>query len=157
MRRVLLAAALALSWACCTLPASAGDGEIIAACVQAELDASRPPLNCVGRVSDPCLELPEGQSTVGMVECIGKETKVWDDMLNAEYGRLLEVLSSKAADAVRSAQRNWITLRDSDCKIPYEIFEGGTMAQPIAADCVRSHTADRALQVRAWREMARPE
>ncbi len=137
--------------------ASADDSEIIAACVQGEREANRSALTCVGRISDPCLDKPEGQSTVGMVECIRRETKVWDDMLNAEYRRLLELLKGKAADTVRSAQRNWIALRDSDCQVPYEIFEGGTMAQPIAADCIRSHTADRAIQLRAWRDMAQPQ
>lgn len=140
-----------------TAPAAAGDEELIATCVQAERDANRSPINCVGRISDPCLELPEGQSTVGMVGCIDKETKVWDGMLNGEYARLLAVLKGKAAEDVRKAQRNWIALRDSDCSIPYEIFEGGTMAQPISADCIRSHTADRAVQLRAWREMAEPQ
>lgn len=139
------------------VPAAAGDSELIATCVQAERDANRSPINCIGRVSDPCLELPEGQSTVGMVGCIDKETKVWDGMLNDEYARLLAVLKGKAAEDVRKAQRNWITLRDSDCAIPYEIFEGGTMAQPISAECIRSHTADRAVQLRAWREMAEPQ
>ena len=139
------------------VPASADDSEIIAACVQGERDAGRSPLGCVGRISDPCLESSEGQSTAGMVACSDKETKVWDEMLNDEYGRLLGLLGSKAAEAVKQAQRNWIALRDADCKVPYEIFEGGTMAQPIAANCVLTHTADRAVQVRAWREMAQPQ
>lgn len=138
-------------------PCQADDAATLAACMQGERDANRPVINCVGRISDPCLQLPEGQSTVGMVECIDKETKVWDGMLNREYARLLSAVNGKAADEVRKAQRNWIASRDSDCVVPYAIFEGGTMAQPIAADCVRSHTAERAVLVRAWREMAQPE
>lgn len=157
MKRILLAIALTASWVESTVCAQADDSEIIAACVQGERDAGRPPLNCVGRVSDPCLESSEGQSTAGMVACTDKETKVWDEMLNEEYGRLIGLLSSKAAEAVRQAQRDWIALRDADCKVPYEIFEGGTMAQPIAANCVLTHTADRAMQVRAWRDMAQPQ
>lgn len=140
-----------------SLAARGDDAETIATCMQGERDANRPVINCVGRISDPCLQLPEGQSTVGMVECIDKETKVWDGMLNREYARLLSAVNGKAAEAVRKAQRNWIALRDSDCTVPYEIFEGGTMAQPIAADCVRTHTAERAVLVRAWREMAQPD
>ena len=41
--------------------------------------------------------------------------------------------------------------------MPYEIFEGGTMAQPIAANCALAHTADRMLQVRAWLQMVQLE
>lgn len=137
-------------------PATADDGEVIAACVQVETDAGRTPLSCVGRVSDPCLESDAGQSTVGMVECTDRETKVWDAMLNEEYGRLLALLKGKAAEEVRNAQRIWITLREADCKVPYELFEGGSMAQPVGANCNLTHTADRAMQVRAWREMVEP-
>jgi uncharacterized protein YecT (DUF1311 family) len=157
MRAYALAIGTIAVLAAFTLPAAADDAEIIATCVQAERDANRTPLNCVGRVSDPCLQSDGGQSTRGMVDCTDKETKVWDQMLNEEYGRLLGILNAKAADEVRKAQRRWISSRDADCKVPYEIFEGGTMAQPVAANCMLTQTADRAVQVRAWREMAQPQ
>jgi hypothetical protein len=48
-------------------------------------------------------------------------------------------------------------LRNSDCAIPDVLFEGGTMAQPMAASCIMQNTADRMLQVRAWRLMVQPE
>lgn len=148
-----LAAALLASLA----PAYADDADTIGACLKTEYEAGRDAHVCVGRVSDLCLEGPEAQSTVGMVDCINRETKIWDDLLNDEYGRLMKVLSDKAAEDVRKAQRLWITSRDTDCAVPYEIFEGGTMAQPIAANCVLSHTANRMMQVRSWREMAQPD
>lgn len=157
MLRPLCAISAAMFLISSVAPSRADDAETLATCMQGERDASRPVINCVGRISDPCLQRPEAQSTVGMVECIDKETKVWDAMLNREYARLLSVLTGKAADEVRKTQRNWIALRDSDCVVPYAIFEGGTMAQPIGADCIRSHTAERAVQIRAWREMAQPE
>ncbi|MCZ7593480.1 MAG: DUF1311 domain-containing protein [Hyphomicrobium sp.] len=94
---------------------------------------------------------------MGMVDCINRETKIWDNLLNDEYGRLMKMLSAKAAEDVRKAQRIWITSRDADCAVPYEIFEGGTMAQPIAANCVLAHTANRMMQVRSWLEMVQPD
>ena len=92
-----------------------------------------------------------------MVDCIYRETKVWDDLLNAEYKRLLAVLGDKAQASVRTSERAWIAARDADCSVPYDIYEGGTMAQPIAANCVLSQTAMRALQLRDWHDMAQPE
>jgi uncharacterized protein YecT (DUF1311 family) len=138
-------------------PAQAADAETIAACLKSERGAGRDGRQCIGRVSDPCLEQPGGQTTVGMVECTDRETKVWDDLLNAEYKRLLGVLGDKAQASVRAAERAWIAARDADCSVPYDIFEGGTIAQPIAASCILSHTAMRALQLRNWRDMAQPE
>jgi uncharacterized protein YecT (DUF1311 family) len=130
---------------------------MIATCLQTERDAGRDSHACIGRIADPCLNDPAGQSTVGMVECTDKETKIWDAMLNEEYARLLGLIAAPAAEAVRKAQRLWIETRDADCRVAYDIFEGGTIAQPIAARCMLDHTADRALQVRSWREMAQPE
>lgn len=138
-------------------PTRANDAEMIATCLQTERDAGRDAHSCIGRVSDPCLNEPSGQSTVGMVQCTDKETKVWDAMLNEEYARLLGLISGVAVENVRKAQRLWVETRDADCHVAYDIFEGGTIAQPIAARCMLDHTADRALQVRSWREMAQPE
>lgn len=153
---VTFACSLALAMTC-PLPARADDAATIGACLKSEYEAGRDAHVCIGRVSDPCLETPDAQSTVGMVDCINRETKIWDNLLNDEYGRLMKMLSAKAAEDVRKAQRIWITSRDADCAVPYEIFEGGTMAQPIAANCVLAHTANRMMQVRSWLEMVQPD
>ena len=138
-------------------PAAADDSEIITACLQEQRDSDRDAHNCIGRVSGPCMEKPEGQSTVAMVECISTETKAWDDILNMEYRRLLPRLKNEAAEDVKKAQRLWIQARDADCRIPYYFYDGGTIVQTLGAECVLNHTADRALLLRSWREMAQGE
>ena len=55
--------------------ARADDTATIETCVQSESEANRDARTCEGRVSGPCMEKPEGQSTVGMVECLSTETK----------------------------------------------------------------------------------
>jgi uncharacterized protein YecT (DUF1311 family) len=152
----ILTAALAATVTLHALPVAA-EPQIIATCLKAERKANRDGHACIGRISDPCLKLPGGETTVGMVQCADRETKIWDGLLNAAYRDLLHVLGDKAAASVRTAQRAWISARDADCRVPYDIFEGGTMAQPISANCVLEHTAQRTLQLRNWREMAAPE
>jgi len=153
----LTAALIAIAALASTPPAIADDAGAITSCLDAERKAGRDGGACSGHISGPCLAQPGGETTAGMVQCADRETKVWDDLLNAEYKRLLGVLDDKAAAGVRSAQRAWIALRDADCKVPYDIFEGGSMAHPISANCVLNHTAQRTLQLRNWREMASPE
>ena len=138
-------------------PALADDSEIITACLQEQRDANRDARKCIGRVSGPCMGKPEGQSTVGMVECISTETQAWDDVLNNEYRRLLPLLKSEAAEDAKKAQRLWIQARDADCRIPYYFYDGGSIVQTLGAQCVLDHTADRALLLRSWREMAQGE
>jgi uncharacterized protein YecT (DUF1311 family) len=150
-------AALLASLAFAPAPAAADDAATINACLKTEHDAGRSGRDCIGRVSDPCLQQPGHDSTTDMVQCVDTETKVWDDLLNADYQRLLGSLDGKAADSVREAQRAWITLRDADCKVPYDIYEGGTIARLDGASCVLNHTATRVLQLRVWHDMAHPE
>jgi len=138
-------------------PARADDGETIAACLQAERDGDRDLHGCIGRIADPCAETPEGQSTVGTVACSDREMKAWDALLNEEYQRLLGLLKPEAAEDLRKAQRLWVTSRDADCRVPYYFYGGGTMVQIVGARCQLDHTAERALLIRSWREMAQGE
>jgi len=148
-------AALLIVSAAITSPAAAepSDAVTIRTCLKAESDAGRGGRGCVGKISDPCMKEPGGDSTVGMTMCLDREVKVWDALLNDEYKQLLSGLQEKAQKKVRAAQRSWIATRDADCEIPYALFEGGTIARPLAVQCLFDETADRALQLRAWREM----
>jgi|JRHI01.1.fsa_nt_gi uncharacterized protein YecT (DUF1311 family) len=138
-------------------PAAADDAGKIKACLKTEHDAGRSGRDCIGSVSDPCLQKPGNETTQSMVECVDGETQIWDELLNADYQRLLGSLEGKAAESVRQAERAWIAARDADCKVPYDIYEGGTMARLDGANCVLDHTATRVLQLHVWQDMAKPE
>ena len=140
-----------------TLPAAADDAAVIEACLKSADADDGKPHDCIGRVADACLDKPENQSTHAMMACSDSETKIWDALLNAEYQRLLGAVEGKTKNDIVKAQRQWVGLRDADCAIPYALFDGGTMAQPIGANCVMANTAERMLQVRAWRMMVQPE
>jgi uncharacterized protein YecT (DUF1311 family) len=127
--------------------AAADDAGTIAACLEAERTAQRDGRGCIGRISNPCMQEPGGETTAGMKICTNREVEVWDAQLNAEYQELLGVLQGKSAEKIRAAQRAWIEMRDGDCTLPYETFEGGTIAGVIAGNCMLDHTATRALQL----------
>lgn len=128
-------------------PAVAEDAGTISACLEAERAADREGHSCIGRISKPCMEEPGGETTAGMKMCTNDEVEAWDAQLNAEYQRLLAMLQGKSAEKMRKAQRAWITMRDGDCSLPYQTFEGGTIAGVIAGNCLLDHTATRALQL----------
>jgi len=138
-------------------PAAADDAGKIKACLKKEQDANRSGRDCIGIVSDPCLQKPGNETTQSMVECVDRETRVWDDFLNADYQLLLGSLAGAAAESVRQSERAWIAARDADCKVPYDIYEGGTMARLDGASCAQDHTANRVLQLHVWQRMAKPE
>lgn len=156
-RRFHIALAALLTLTAVASTARADDAAAISTCLKLAFTDNTDARKCVGRVANPCLEQPDSQSTHAMVACHARETKVWDGLLNAEYQRLLGAVEGKTKDDIVKAQRQWVGLRDMDCAIPYALFEGGTMAQPIGADCLLENTAERMLQVRAWRQMIQPE
>lgn len=153
----LFAAAVVVASLVSLGPAVADEVATINACLATEHTANRSGRDCIGRMSDHCLQLPGNDSTTSMVQCVDAETNVWDGLLNADYQRLLGTLGDKAAESVRQAERAWIAARDADCKVPYDIYEGGSMSRLNSANCVLDHTAERVLQLRVWHEMAKPE
>ena len=46
----------------------------------------------IDQAMSQCLDKPEGQSTQGMVECIGAAYEAWDKALNEAYGELMNTL-----------------------------------------------------------------
>jgi len=148
MTAALVAVAIPLSM----LPAVADDAATITACLEAE--RSKPGHDghaCIGRISKPCMQEPGGETTAGMKMCTARETEVWDAILNAEYQQLLASLQGKATEKIRKAQRSWIVMRDGDCALSYDAFQGGTIAGVIAGSCMLDHTATRALQLHELR------
>jgi uncharacterized protein YecT (DUF1311 family) len=104
---------------------------------------------CVGFVAEPCLNAPEGETTLGMTQCIGMETKAWDAVLNRDYRALMGRLDEAQQEKLKTAQRAWIALRDADCDFPRE-FVRGSLSSVMAAECFQTHTADRVLTLRRY-------
>lgn len=107
--------------------------------------------SCIGLIANPCLEIAENQTTVGMVQCEAREAAVWDRLLNIEYQRLLKLLDAEQQAALRKGQRAWIAYRDERCAF-YHILIRGTMAQPIGAGCVARMTAERVLDLMGYQD-----
>jgi len=137
--------------------AAAAAGDPVDACLKSETAANRDAHGCIGRMATACTAKPAGQSTVGESDCAQQEAQVWDKLLNSEYGALLRLMKPEAAEDLRKAQRIWVTSRDADCRIPYYFYEGGSIVQILGARCLLDRTAERALLIRSWHEMAKGE
>ncbi len=121
---------------------------------------------CVGTGSSACFEgAPDGQTTVGMMSCLIAERDAWDVLLNAEYARARN--AARAADEAErasmpeyaqrveqllTAQRAWIAYRDANCAMEYGAWGGGSMRVIAGADCHLRMTAERTLELRAYRQ-----
>lgn len=98
-----------------------------------------------------CLEKPENQGTMGMVDCMGAETQIWDRRLNREYQETLRSLEAETQARLRAAQRLWVQFRDANC-LTYRTLTGGSMDALSAADCTMRMTALRAIELERMRQ-----
>ena len=78
--------------------------------------------------------------------CLDKLVKSWDVRLNAAYKKLLGM--TREADrlaALKKAQKLWVGYRDANCG--WHDSGAGTIHRLEAGECMRSMTADRALEL----------
>jgi uncharacterized protein YecT (DUF1311 family) len=120
-------------------------------------------LDCVGRAAQACMREPGGDTTIGMIDCLGAENAYWDARLNAAYrARMAESrraddettrLGSSAAslaDTLRAMQRAWIGYRDASCLHEQAQWQGGTGGGPATMACHMQETARQALKLEGW-------
>ncbi len=82
-------------------------------------------------------------STVDIEQCVGRLTKAWDQRLNAAYQKLIR--GNPNAYKMRIAQRLWVQFRNANCR--YYGAGEGTIRRLESAECMRSATAHRALEL----------
>lgn len=105
---------------------------------------------CIGDAANVCQELPGGSTTIGMADCLGAETDVWDKLLNIHYqsARLFEIGGADLQISLRDAQRAWIAFRDAECALEYDRWAGGSIRTIVYAGCKMNMTARRAIALR---------
>jgi uncharacterized protein YecT (DUF1311 family) len=114
---------------------------------------------CIGIAADNCMEAtPGGWSTYGMSGCLHKEWEYWDAKLNAAYkvamasAKQLDSEHSghiKRAEALRAAQRAWISFRDKTCEFEYSQWGGGTGGGPASVQCQMVMTGKQTLYLQS--------
>ena len=153
---IMLAAAGAFATLTVPAPARAEDDGL--AEIEACLAKTDEPQSCIGTISNPCMETEDGQTTMGMADCLGNEEAAWDALLNARYKTALSDakdmdkrleedgnFETVVADALVKAQRAWIAFRDAECDRLFELNKEGTIRTVVAASCLNDLTATRAI------------
>lgn len=110
-------------------------------------EAPRALADCIGAALGPCVETPEGMTTIGMAECLARETDWWDGLLNDHYRSLRETLDAESFNALREAQRAWITYSERNCGFQHTYWRAGTIRSTFHANCRLDMTARRAIKL----------
>ena len=117
--------------------------------------------NCIGKIADKCQAGPDGSTTTGIDECLGREETAWDMLLNENYRFATTVakdqdssyteqgIETGAAASLVKAQRAWVAFRDAECDRRFEMHKDGTIRTNIASSCLLDLTAARALDLQS--------
>ncbi|MBU3030708.1 lysozyme inhibitor LprI family protein [Paracoccus marinaquae] len=129
------------------------DEAAVEACFEAADPGETAP-GCLGQAAQSCQSTTQqGETTLGIGQCIMAETAAWDVLLNREYGMTRDSFAETPGlkDTLLKAQRAWIAFRDADCAVAYERWGGGSMRSIAAANCRMEFTARRALELKFMR------
>jgi uncharacterized protein YecT (DUF1311 family) len=101
--------------------------------------------SCIGAVANACAGTPEGESTMGMVQCSDRELAVWDERLNAAYKDAIATDDAKIKAGLLQTQRAWLAYRDALCAMPALENAGGSIIGPLTEACLMAETAKQAI------------
>lgn len=94
-----------------------------------------------------CMASPDGQSTLGMMQCMQEETGRQDARLNAAYRKAMADLTREQKDRLKAAQRAWIAFRDADCSALWDPDHWGTLSKVSASQCTLDRTIARTIEL----------
>ncbi len=94
-----------------------------------------------------CLDAPGGQSTMGMIGCIGDELTIQDAALNGAYRKAMADLTPGEKARLQVAQRAWIAFRDADCASMDDPQQWGSLSRITANQCVLNRTIERTIEL----------
>lgn len=95
-------------------------------------------------VADRCIGDVGSAADRKLADCYEIEGSIWDDLLNQNYKRLLDMLDDEQTVKARAMQRAWIAYRDTTCQFYWDKIQG-TMANHMKAACVTRESARRAM------------
>lgn len=126
---------------------------ILIASLFAGIAMAKEKANVIDLTTESCLET--NQSTAGMLECFTRAEQEWDAELNRVYKALQSHLKPKAQDALKQAQKAWITQRDKEFELINAMHEqmDGTMWIPVMANERAEVVKTRALELQSYLDL----
>jgi uncharacterized protein YecT (DUF1311 family) len=100
----------------------------------------------------PCSGAPAHRTTLQMEGCAEKQILKTDTQINVLAAEIFQLLGdNRARSDFNSAQRAWLNYRKADCLSMSDLFEGGTEAGVVDAQCVASRNNQRIKDLRTFK------
>ena len=89
------------------------------------------------------------QVQVNLDYCAGKDFEAQDKKLNALYRKLMSGYDAKSQTLLKTAEKNWLAYRDSECDFETAGSEGGTIHPMEGSICLTQKTKARIKELQA--------
>jgi uncharacterized protein YecT (DUF1311 family) len=104
----------------------------------------------------PCSGAPGQRTTLQMEGCAEKQILKSDTQVNQLAAEIFSILrDDRARRDFNAAQLAWLNYRKADCFSVSDLFEGGTEAGVLDAQCVASRNTQRVKDLRAFHQALR--
>ncbi len=107
--------------------------------------------NQPGVIAQPQLNCNNPQTQSSMNACAQQRWQATDRELNRIYQSLTPQLSNTRRQQLVTAQRAWITFRDSECAFSSSLAEGGSMQPMLLYGCLGGLTETRNSELNQYR------
>ncbi len=123
-------------------------------CTSGRVFAQEESQHPIDKALEACID--KNPSTAGTVNCTDRAYKAWDKELNKTYVALMRAFKPAQREVLKTAQQEWIKLRDADFKLIDSIYDTlqGTMYIPMLIDTHMEVVKKRALQLQNYLDLA---
>ena len=91
----------------------------------------------------------KAQTQMELDYCAGRDFQAEDKKLNALYRKLMSGYDAKSQALLKTAERNWLAFRDSECEFETAGSEGGTIHPMESSICLTDKTRARVKELQA--------
>ena len=99
----------------------------------------------------PCAGSPSHRTTLEQEGCAEKQILRNDTQIDVLEAQIFPILfNDHARRDLNAAQHAWLTYRKADCLSMSDLFEGGTEAGVVDAQCVAARNSQRVKDLRAF-------
>ena len=99
----------------------------------------------------PCTGSPSHRTTLEQEGCAEKQILRTDTQIDLLEAQIFPILfNDRARRDLNAAQHAWLSYRKADCLSMSDLFEGGTEAGVVDAQCVAARNSQRVKDLRAF-------
>jgi uncharacterized protein YecT (DUF1311 family) len=112
---------------------------------------SAAPSVCMAASPD-AVDCSKAVTQMDMNQCADRDFRAWDAKLNALYRVVMKNQDTKGQMLLRTAERNWIAWRDSECAFESASSEGGSIQPMEYSLCLTDKTHARIKELELQRD-----